>query len=118
MKQPRLLIVEDETHLKETWEQMLEIFGHQAHFSKNGLEATEALEKEQFDLIVTDIQMPVKDGYFLLDYIQSKEIKSNVWVCTGQLAVDERLDAYSVDRVIFKPFNMLDLVQEIGDLFK
>lgn len=71
----RCLLVEDEAFNLIVLEEMIKIFYPQAEIvgASNGQEAYELLQKERFDLILSDINMPVMDGYGLI-----KKIKGGV----------------------------------------
>lgn len=114
MKKIRVLIVEDDTALRETWEMFFENFGFYIHTAANGLEAIEIIRDHAPEIIVTDLQMPVKDGYFVLEYIKSKNIDAKVWVCSGHLLTKENISSkYKIDEILTKPFDMLVIVKEI-----
>jgi CheY-like chemotaxis protein len=113
MKKSKILIVEDEASIRETWDIMLSHFDFSAHTAANGLEAVRIIEQYPVHIIITDLQMPVKDGFFILDYIKSNNLDIITWVCTGQLSPNIVLDNYNIDKIILKPFSMLDEVQEL-----
>jgi len=113
MKKSKILIVEDEAELRETWELMLENFDLSPHTASNGLEAVRIMEEYPVDIIITDLQMPVKDGFFVLDYIKSNNLDIITWVCTGQISPNAVLANYNVDKILLKPFSMLNKVQEL-----
>jgi CheY-like chemotaxis protein len=112
MERSKVLIVEDDVNLRETWDLMFDTFGVSVDLAENGLEATQIMRSNDFFLIVTDLQMPVEDGYFVLEYIKSNKLDLITWVCTGHL-FEESLKDYKIDRVINKPFSMLNEVKEI-----
>ena len=58
----RVLLVEDNAVNQRLASRLLEKRGHSVVVAGNGLEALEALEKETFDLVLMDVQMPVMDG--------------------------------------------------------
>jgi len=64
----RVLIVEDSSFLRHMLRRYLEADGYEVHDSENGQQALEKLEEHAFDLVVSDIEMPVMDG---LEFIKS-----------------------------------------------
>ena len=114
MKDSKLLIVEDESSLRETWELMLSLHGVIAHTACNGSEAVKILQNHPVELVVTDLQMPIKDGYFVLDYLKSSDLDIKTWVCTGHTST--HINDYNVDKIILKPFDMLSEVKEIQSI--
>ena len=58
-----LLLVEDHNLFRKAIRRLLESFGYKVTESANGLEGLKVLEKENFDLIISDLEMPVMNGY-------------------------------------------------------
>ena len=69
MKRKYLLIVEDDTDLRETLKELLEIEGYTVTMASNGKEALSFLKKTQkfSHLILLDLMMPIMDGASFLD---------------------------------------------------
>ena len=112
----KILIVDDEPSLR----QMLGIFlrdeGHTVTTSTNGLEALERLQREAFDLVLTDVRMPRMGGLDLLDVIREREISVQVIVMTAYSTTETALDAMrkgAYDYVI-KPMKLDELGLVIG----
>ena len=112
----RILIVDDEPSLR----QMLSIFlrkeGHEIATSTNGLEALERLQRELFDLVLTDVRMPRMGGLDLLDVIRERDIAVQVIVMTAYSTTETALDAMrkgAYDYVI-KPMKLDELGLLIG----
>ncbi|MFV0423261.1 ATP-binding protein [Oleidesulfovibrio sp.] len=57
-----ILVAEDNTFNQEVIKEILEMGGHSVTLAGNGKEALEILEKQDFDLLLLDVQMPVMDG--------------------------------------------------------
>ena len=55
----RILLVDDESGVREAFRRMLEIDGHIVAEADNGAEALDLFTKGQFDLVTTDFEMPV-----------------------------------------------------------
>ena len=110
----KILIVEDDRDLRESWEMFFENFGFSINTADNGLQASEIINEYPMDIIVTDLNMPVKDGHFVIDFAKSKNKDVIVWVCSGQLPPYDGISTkYKIDKVLTKPFDMLSAVQEI-----
>lgn len=58
-----ILIVENEANNRTLMEQVLLYAGYQTRSARNGLEALNLLDREHIDLVLTDLSMPVLDGY-------------------------------------------------------
>ncbi len=61
----KILVVDDEFVSRERLAKILNNMGYQTHIATDGVEALEALKSETFDLIFSDILMPVMDGFRL-----------------------------------------------------
>ncbi|MGH7830982.1 MAG: sigma-54-dependent transcriptional regulator, partial [Candidatus Binatia bacterium] len=62
----RILIVDDEENLTALFKRILQKEGYEPHCACSGIEALEKLERESFDLVITDLKMPGMDGLELL----------------------------------------------------
>ena len=58
----RILVVDDEAQIRTMLTQMLEQEGYTVHTAENGEEGLAMVGRHSFDLVVTDMIMPVKDG--------------------------------------------------------
>ena len=72
----RILIADDEDGLREFLSEVLEDEGHDVSQATNGHEAVAQLEKQSFDLLVTDLRMPGLDGIGVLK--QAKQIQPDM----------------------------------------
>ena len=114
MMKKNILIAEDDDKLRESWEMFFDHFEVYIHTAANGLEAVEILHQHPIKILVTDLQMPVKDGYFVLEFAKSQNIDAKVWVCSGNLLDHKELEKkYNIERFLRKPFNMLNTVKEL-----
>ena len=69
-----ILIVEDERNLNEAYQFILKKHGYEVKTAYNGVEALEFVSKQDPDLILLDLRMPIMDGLeFLRKYDKSKE---------------------------------------------
>jgi CheY-like chemotaxis protein len=67
-----ILVVEDDELLREMLVESLSHIGHKVIGCLNGLEAKEILSNQGFDLILSDVQMPVMNGIELLQWTRTK----------------------------------------------
>jgi PAS domain S-box-containing protein len=74
----RVLLAEDNAVNQRLAMRLLEKRGHAVRVANNGREALEALEREQFDLVLMDVQMPAMDGFEATAAIREKE-KGGAW---------------------------------------
>ncbi len=70
VKRKRILVVDDSPATREVVSGLLRGAGYEVVTAENGIQAMRELGKEDFDLVVTDINMPQMDGYDLTKYIR------------------------------------------------
>ncbi len=107
----KILIAEDEKGMRDVLEIFLQEEGYQTFSAKDGLEAMGMLERDIYDLVITDIKMPGADGFEVLKKI--KEISPHTVVImitaygTTESAIEAiRLGAYDY---IEKPFKIEEI---------
>ncbi len=104
----KILVVDDEFVSRERVAKILSNLGHQTHVATNGVEALEALKTVTFDLIFSDILMPVMDGFRLCQECKSdpdlNTIPFVVHTATYTDQKDEELALkFGADRFLCKP---------------
>ena len=73
MKKGRILIAEDDPVLRGVYEKKFSVNGYSIKTVKNGEEAVEMIEKEEPDILILDINMPVMDGFAVLESYPREE---------------------------------------------
>jgi CheY-like chemotaxis protein len=110
---PRVLIVDDEDSMRMLVARAIAMDGHEILTAANGAEALEILSNGQnaFDLLLTDIQMPVMDGIALALTAARDLPDLTILLMTGFADQRERasgLNAIAHD-IITKPFSVADI---------
>jgi DNA-binding NtrC family response regulator len=103
-----ILAVDDELDMLTLLKMIIEGYSdHQVTATNNPLEAAELLEKEHFDLILTDLKMPSMDGLELLEKAKRRDEDALVLVITafGSLESAEEAMAKGAFDYITKPFS-------------
>src|ERR1700712_6132732 len=97
---PRVLIVDDEESMRMLVARAIAMDGHQTETAQDGAEALEILTREQgrFDLLLTDIQMPVMDGIALALAAARDFPKLTILLMTG--FADQRERASGLNAVV------------------
>ncbi len=119
----KILLVEDNTINQKVANAILVKEGHSLKIANNGLEAVLTLEKEDFDIILMDIQMPVMDGFEATKKIREMErgleVKTLIIAMTAcaMKGDKERCIESGMDAYISKPINPGTLTQTINDVF-
>ena len=116
----KILIVEDDRELRQLFSHVLIKNGYTAEGVSNGKEALDALEKDYYDLIISDIMMPVMDGYELVSSLRRAGINTPVMMITAKDAFDDmRLGFLSgTDDYMVKPVNVNEMVLRVGALLR
>ncbi|MFZ2406207.1 MAG: sigma-54 dependent transcriptional regulator, partial [Methylobacter sp.] len=117
MKQYDVLVVEDDLSLCEALCDTLEIGGYRVVSARNGTEALVKLEHGQFKLVVSDVQMPVMDGFQLLKNMQQKYSETPVLLMTAFGTIPKAVEAMQAGAsdYLIKPFDAEALVSKVAD---
>jgi len=116
---PRILIADDEESMRSLVARAIAMDGHDIVTAQDGAEALEILTADQgtFDLLLTDIQMPVMDGIALALSAARDFPELTILLMTGFADQRERasnLSAIAHD-VITKPFSVADIRTAVAD---
>src|SRR5215469_4991636 len=116
---PRVLIADDEDSMRSLVARAIAMDGHDTVTAQDGAEALEILTREDgaFDLLLTDIQMPVMDGIALALSAARDFPQLTILLMTGFADQRERasnLSAIAHD-VITKPFAVGDIRTAVAD---
>ncbi|MGE4472746.1 MAG: response regulator [Sulfuricurvum sp.] len=108
-----ILIAEDEEYNQMVIQAMIEMLYPQVRIEmvSDGREAFEKLQGGSFDLVLTDIDMPVMNGYDLLTEVRKKGLNIPM-ICVTAFAISgdkEKLLLHGFERYISKPIDMEDL---------
>jgi CheY-like chemotaxis protein len=114
----RILVAEDEPAYAELIKVVLEEAGHQVTTAADGAEAWEQLQRQPFDLLLTDIRMPRMDGLELLSHARQLPAPPRMVVLTSDDAPDTLLKAIREQALRYAtkpmlPAQLVDLVKEV-----
>ncbi len=114
---PHILYVEDEPTVRAVGEDLLASFGYAVTSAANGAEALTVLEKAQPDLILSDVRMPVVDGFKLLQSVRQNPAWQDtpfVIVSAKAESTDVRMGmALGADDYVTKPYRPADMEKAI-----
>ncbi|SPP63597.1 sigma-54-dependent transcriptional regulator [Nitrospira lenta] len=110
----KILVVDDEQSLREVLSIMLKRAGYAVTAVSDGEEAIEQVQKEIFDLVITDLRMPKVDGMEVLRAVKSASPETVVLIITAFATADSAVDAMKQGAYDYltKPFQV-DEVQLI-----
>ena len=116
----RILIAEDDKELRQLFQHVLMKNGYAVTGVADGKEALDAIDKGYYDLIISDIMMPVMDGYELVSSLRQAGINTPVMMITAKDAFDDmRLGFLSgTDDYMVKPVNVNEMVLRVGALLR
>lgn len=116
MKQYDVLIVEDDPDLCEALSDTLELEGYRVLTANNGTEALAKLARNQVRLTVSDVQMPVMDGFELLRNIHALHSGLPVLLMTAYGTVPKAVQAMQEGAVdyLVKPFEASALIDKVA----
>ncbi|HEV2582984.1 MAG TPA: response regulator [Ktedonobacteraceae bacterium] len=119
-RQPTILIVENEASNRILIERVLSTRGYRCLSASNGLEALNILDIEQVDLILTDLFMPVLDGYRATQLIRARPNMAHVPIVavTAYALNDESEAALQIGctEYLTKPFKPRQLLEVVDRL--
>jgi two-component system cell cycle response regulator CpdR len=114
----RILLAEDEEAMRAYLARALQNAGYEVVAVGRGTEALPLLEREHFDLLLSDIVMPEMDGIELAQICSEVSPRTKVMFITGFAAVSLRASREAPQaRVLSKPFHLRDLVLEVQRVF-
>jgi DNA-binding response OmpR family regulator len=116
----KILIVEDDSELRQLFSHVLKKHGYSVIGVDNGAEALKTLELTYFDLIISDIMMPVMDGYELVSSIRNSGLTTPVLMITAKDAFDDMKLGFisGTDDYMVKPINVNEMVLRVGALLR
>ena len=114
-----ILVVEDNLELLMLMKQLLSR-KYKVETARHGREAVELIEKTELDLIISDVMMPVMDGYELVKYVKNSVGYRHlpIIMLTAKTQETDKMDALTVgaDEYMTKPFKMKELLLRIDNM--
>ena len=116
----KILIAEDDRELRQLFSHVLSRNGYTVTGVSNGQEALDAIDLDFYDMIISDIMMPVMDGYELVRQLRDVGNTTPVLMITAKDAFDDmRLGFQSgVDDYMVKPINVNEMVLRVQALLR
>jgi CheY-like chemotaxis protein len=107
----QVLVVDDNEAVREVLSKTLSYWGYDVTLAGNGLEAGTLFLTGDYDLVITDLQMPLMNGWELARLIKERSPNTPVMVVSG--ACDEthweKTNMRFVDAIILKPFKLKEI---------
>ena len=116
----KILIAEDDYELRQLFSHVLLKNGYAVKGVSNGREALDAMDQEYYDLVISDIMMPVMDGYSLVSNLRSAGNTTPVLMITAKDAFDDMRQGFvsGTDDYMVKPINVNEMVLRVSALLR
>lgn len=116
----QILIVEDEVSIKNMMSDYLQNNGFGTICASNGKEALEILKINDVDLIITDIMMPVMNGYDLSKIVRQDNGNMPILMITAKETIDDKEQGYNsgADDYMVKPIILKEMLLRVNALLK
>lgn len=115
----KILVVDDEAHIRELVRLYLEDEGFELIEKENGVDALEYAENHRVDLIILDIMMPAMDGWVLCQKLREFG-EMPILMITAKGETTDRIKGFKLgtDDYLVKPFDPVELVLRVKALLK
>ena len=119
MSVKKILIVDDEEHMRELLKDFFEGEGFVVDMAEDGVKALEKLD-DSFRIVISDNRMPMMQGMELLDNIKEKSPAMPVIIITAYSTPKLAVEAYKhgASAYITKPFNQEELLQKVKEIMR
>jgi CheY-like chemotaxis protein len=110
----KILVVDDELEIREMIQRHFRFLGFEVGTAENGRQALDIMEGERYDVVISDIMMPVMTGPDMLREIRKQYPMVHVIMMTGYVTMDNALTCMRLgaDTLIFKPLEDLEEVEQ------
>jgi PAS domain S-box-containing protein len=116
-KKARILLIEDEEDVRELLRDILTGAGHNVEVANDGREGIEIFKKKKFDLVFTDLGMPVMSGWEVAEKVKGINKKVPIALITGwNVRLDSaEMNDSGINLVIHKPFKMEQVLNSVQE---
>ena len=116
----KILIVDDEANTLASLSRAFRLAGHEAVVCDNAARALEIVQRQPFDLILSDVVMPRRDGLGLLEDLKAAGITAPVMMMSGQAHIEMAVRATRLGALDFleKPLTTEKLLVTLENALK
>ncbi len=119
MSKLKVLVADDEPALRKLLKTNMELEGYETLEASNGAEVLECVERDNPDIILLDIMMPVMDGWEVLTELAANpEYSQKVILVSAKASDDAQLQGWELgaDEYITKPFDLDSLLERVREV--
>lgn len=119
MSKLKVLVADDEPALRKLLKTNMELEGYETLEASNGAEVLACVERDNPDIILLDIMMPVMDGWEVMTALAANpEYSQKVILVSAKASDDAQLQGWELgaDEYITKPFDLDSLLQRVRDV--
>jgi CheY-like chemotaxis protein len=110
----KILVVDDNEIILHVISCIMKFAGYKATTAKNGIDALDVMNRQDFDLLITDLVMPGMDGITLLKKAKGLYPNLRVIILTGSPdLVPQPIEGINVDALVTKPVYQVDLLSHV-----
>jgi DNA-binding response OmpR family regulator len=119
-----ILIIDDDPQILKLITSYLKKDGHEVTTAKDGKQGIKQLTSQQFDVVITDIVMPEKDGLEVLMWLRSQKVRPRVIAISGgsafmdQTNILQTCKMFSADIVLPKPVDFETLTSSVRNVLE
>jgi DNA-binding response OmpR family regulator len=116
----RILVVEDTPSYAEALERTLALEGHQVILARRAQEALVRARADAPDLVVLDLGLPDRDGYYVLQELRNRGFDAPVLILSARSLEADKVEGFRLgaDDYVTKPFGALELLARISALLR
>lgn len=116
----RILIVEDEPHLREAIQLNFELEGYDVATAETGSIALKKIRERRSELIVLDVMLPEMDGFTICETVRSEGIHTPILFLTAKNTSADRVKGLKIggDDFLAKPFDLEELLLRANNLIQ
>ena len=115
----KVLVADDEPALRKLLKTNMELEGYETLEASNGAEVLECVERDNPDIILLDIMMPVMDGWEVMTALAANpEYSQKVILVSAKASDDAQLQGWELgaDEYITKPFDLDSLLERVREV--
>ncbi len=120
MEEKKILLVEDEKHLAKGLTFNLKREGYQVTLAEDGVAAIDCLGKDEFDMMILDLMLPIMSGMEVIKKVRETNIRFPVLILTAKSTDEDRtfgLEA-GADDYLTKPFHLPELLLRVKAILR